>query len=56
MGVVGGEGADRIGFARSAGGKDVGGAVWILPPGGVGGTSGTLCSGITGSEAGVAGV
>ena len=28
------------------GGTDVGGAVWTLPPGGVGGMSGALCGGI----------
>ena len=28
------------------GGIDVGGAVWTLPPGGVGGMSGALCGGI----------
>ena len=37
VGVVGG-----IGAAPTPGGTEVGGAVWVLPPGGVGGISGTF--------------
>ena len=37
-------------------GKEVGGAVWDLPPGGGGGTRGTFSGGITVIVAGVAGV
>ena len=35
-----------LGRTPSVGGIDVGGAVWTLPPGGVGGTRGALCGGI----------
>lgn len=49
-GVVGG-----IGTAPAPGGTEVGGAVWILPPGGVGGMRGTFCGGTEVSEVGAAG-
>lgn len=44
-----------MGAAPALGGTEVGGAVWVLPPGGAGGIRGTLWGGTEVSEVGVGG-